>query len=311
MDLTVRELLKTFKFEVLGGENGLDNEITRAQVSRPGIELAGLFDFYEFDRIQVMGSKEVTFFWWLNEQDQEIRVNMLFERKPPVFIFSKNTHIPEIFFRKGNEYNIPILKANLKTSALISKLYMYLNSKLAKRISLHGTLLDINGVGVLIQGKSGLGKSEVALELVRRGHQLVADDRVDVYQREMGVIVGEAPIMLRRYLEIRGIGIVDVSKLFGAKSFKENKKIMLIVQLEKWNESNPDYDRLGLINETKKIIDSEVAFVRIPITEGRNIASLVEVAAVNARLKYLGTNSAQEFADSLTTYLQDLGKNKE
>jgi HPr kinase/phosphorylase len=307
MSLTVQEIMTVHQLELVAGEQGLQNEITRSQLSRPGIELAGLFDFYEFDRIQVFGSKEVAFFGWLNHQDQEIRVDMLFQKRPPCFIFSKNTQIPEVFIRKGNDYQIPILKSNKKTSGLTSRLYLYLNSKLADRQSLHGTLIDISGVGVLIRGKSGLGKSEVALELVRRGHQLVADDRVDIYQRELGIVVGEAPKILQKYLEIRGIGIVNVVKLFGAKAFKENKKIMLVIDLEPWDQT-AHYDRLGLENATIKLFDTDVHHITIPISEGRNVASLVEVAAVNARLKYLGENAAQEFADALDEELKRKNK---
>ena len=195
------------------------------------------------------------------------------------------------------------------TSALLSSLYQYLNSALAPRESLHGTLMDISGVGVLIRGKSGIGKSEVALELVRRGHQLVADDRVDIYQREIGIIVGEAPDLLKKYLEIRGIGIVNVVKMFGAKAFKENKKIMLVIDLEPWGE-NKEYDRLGLEDHTLRFFDTEVAHLRIPISEGRNVASLVEAAAVNQRLKYMGEHSAIEFTNELDKYLTKNSRKK-
>ena len=308
--LTVQEVIKDHKLELLSGEEGIGGEVYQAQVSRPGMELAGLFDFYDFDRVQVLGSKEVTFFWWLSESDQEIRVNMLFEKRPPMFIFTRNTEVPEVFIRKGNEYGIPVVKSRTKTSALLARLFVYLNSKLAPRLSVHGTLVDISGVGVLIRGKSGLGKSEVALELVRRGHQLVADDRVDMYQREPGIVVGEAPELLRKYLEIRGIGVVDVVKLFGAKAFKENKKIMLVIDLEPWNSKN-SYDRLGLDNMTLKFFDTEISHVTLPVSEGRNVASIVEVAAVNARLKYMGINSAQEFADSINNNLLKTEKDSE
>jgi len=303
MTLTVGNVIQDYKLDLIAGKDGMDREVTKPQVSRPGIELAGLFDFYEHERIQVLGSKEIAFFGWLNQQDQEIRVDMLFKEQPPMFVFSKNAEIPEVFIRKGNDYNIPIAKSSKKTNALLSSLYQYLSAKLSHRESLHGTLLDISGVGVLIRGKSGLGKSEVALELVRRGHQLVADDRVDIYQREMGVVVGEAPVLLRRYLEIRGIGIVNVVKMFGAKAYKENKKIMLVIDLEPWNQQE-DYDRLGLENFTLRFFDTDIAHTRIPISEGRNVATLVEAAAVNARLKYLGENAAQEFSDSLDKYLK-------
>ena len=303
MSLIVKKVVEDYNLELISGENGLNAEVTKAQVSRPGIELAGLFDFYEYDRIQVLGSKEVAFFGWLNEQDQEIRVDMLFQKRPPMFVFSRNAHIPDVFIRKGNDYGIPIFKSNKKTSALVSSLYQYLNSKISERQSLHGTLVDISGVGVLIRGKSGLGKSEVALELVRRGHQLVADDRVDIYQRELGVVVGEAPAILKKYLEIRGIGIVNVVKLFGAKAFKENKKLMLVIDLEPWVDG-AHYDRLGLEQNVIRFFDTDIHHIRIPVSEGRNVASLVEVAAVNARLQFLGEHSAKEFTEALDKELQ-------
>lgn len=303
MPLLVQRVIDDYKLELVAGNEGTSNIVTKQQVSRPGLELAGLFDFYEYDRIQVFGSKEVAFFGWLNQNDQEIRVDMLFQKRPPMFVFSKNADIPDIFIRKGNEYKIPIVKASKKTSALLSSLYLYLSAQLAERESLHGTLLDINGVGVLIRGKSGLGKSEVALELVRRGHQLVADDRVDIYQREMGIVVGEAPFLLRKYLEIRGIGIVNIVKMFGAKAYKENKKIMLVIDLEPWNMKE-SYDRLGLEQSYIRFFDTDIAHIKIPISEGRNVATLVEAAAVNSRLKYLGENAAQEFSDALDLYLQ-------
>ena len=299
MALVVDALIKEFKLEVHAGENGLNDPIKNSQLTRPGIELAGLFDFYEHDRIQIFGSKEVTFFGWLSESDQEIRVEMLFEKKPPAFIFSKHVDIPDVFIRMGNKYNIPVLKSYLRTSELFSKLYQYLFSKLAPRQSIHGTLVDINGVGVLIRGKSGVGKSEVALELVRRGHQLVADDRVDVYQREVGSLVGEAPEVLREHLEIRGIGIVNVVKLFGASAFKDTKDVMLIIDLEKWDDSL-DYDRLGLDEATTRIFETDVVNVKVPITAARSVPSLIEVAAMNTRLKSLGTNMAKDFTDSIS-----------
>ncbi len=307
MELIVESLIKEFKLEVQAGEKGLVQPIKNSQLTRPGIELAGLFDFYEHDRVQIFGSKEVTFFGWLSKEDQEIRVEMLFEKHPPAFIFSKHVDIPDVFIRMGNKYAIPVLKSYLRTSELFSKLYQYLFSKLAPRKSIHGTLVDINGVGVLIRGKSGVGKSEVALELVKRGHQLVADDRVDVYQKEVGNLVGEAPAVLREHLEIRGIGIVNVVKLFGASAFKDMKDIMLIVDLEKWDD-DLEYDRLGLDEQKTKIFETEVVSVKVPITAARSVPSLVEVAAMNARLKFLGTNMAQDFTDSISLEINNKHK---
>ena len=303
MELTVRKLAEDFQCEVLSGEKGMDTFIEMTQLSRPGIELAGLFDFYENDRVQLFGSKEVTFFWWLNEQDQSIRTRMLFEKKPPVFLFSSHAEVPNIFIELGNEFSVPVLKSPLRTTELASKLYRYLFAKLAPRMSIHGTLLDINGVGVLIQGSSGIGKSEVALELVRRGHQLVADDRVDLFEREKNHLVGEAPEILKKYIEIRGIGIINIVKLFGASAFKEEKNVNLIVELVHWDD-HLDYDRIGITQQKKTFFDSQVVYVKIPITAARSVPTLIEVAAMNTTLHELGTNMAKEFTDQLNEIIK-------
>ena len=309
VSITVEKLAEDFKFQIVSGHKGLFNIVDKTQLSRPGIELAGLFDFYEHDRLQLLGSKEVTFFWWLNQKDQEIRVNMLFEKKPPAFIFSQHVDIPEVFLRKGDEHGVPVLKSDQRTSELASRLYQYLFSKLAPRMSIHGTLLDINGVGVLIQGSSGIGKSEVALELIRRGHQLVADDRVNLYEREKNHLVGEAPDILKKYIEIRGIGIINIVKLFGASAFKEEKNVNMLVELVHWEE-HLDYDRLGIDTQKRKFFDSEITYVKIPITAARSVPTLVEVAAMNARLNHLGTNMAKEFTEELNRQIKENSKKK-
>lgn len=292
---------------IVAGENGIKRVFIEPQLSRPGLELAGLFDFYEQNRIQLLGSKEGTFFSWLSKEDQAIRVRMMFEKNPPAFVFSRNVDIPEIFIELGNEFNVPILKSKQRTNDLFTNTLNYLGRELSPRTSIHGTLVDINGVGVLIRGKSGIGKSEVALELVRRGHQLVADDRVDVYENSEGSVVGEAPEILRKYLEIRGIGIVNVVKLFGASAYKESKRIMIIVDLLTF-EAAEDYDRLGLEDTTERIFNSDISTVQIPITAARSVPTLVEVAAMTARLKFLGTNMAQEFAAELTKNIEQKSK---
>lgn len=297
-NITITEVVNALKLEVIAGEKGIERAVINPNLSKPGLELAGLFDFYEHDRIQIIGSKEGTFFHWLNETDQSIRVRMLFEKQPPAFIFSKNVDIPNIFITLGNEFGIPVLKSQYKTSSLFSECYAFLQSHLAERQSMHGVLLDINGVGVLITGTSGVGKSEVALELIRRGYMLVADDVVEVYQKEKGIVIGEAPNILKKHLEIRGIGIVNVVYLFGVKAYRENKKISLIVKLEKW-ENGKAFDRLGLAEEKQLVFETELASVSIPITEARNTATLVEAAAIDYKSKALGYNSAKEFNKSL------------
>jgi len=298
--LTIQDVMEGLKLEVLAGEAGLLREVKNPSLSKPGLELAGMFDFYEHDRIQIIGSKEGTFFHWLNENDQLIRVKMLFEKEPPAFVFSKNVQVPDLFINLGNEYKIPILKSSYKTSSLFSEMFTFLQAKLAERTSIHGVLLDINGVGVIITGQSGIGKSEVALELVRRGYMLVADDLIEIYQKEKGVIIGEAPDILKRYLEIRGIGIVNVVYLFGAKAYRENKRISLIVKLEKWDD-NKAFDRLGLTQNKELIFDTEITTLSLPITEARNTATLVEAAAYDFKSKELGYHSAKTFNSQLNS----------
>ncbi|MFW5894895.1 MAG: HPr(Ser) kinase/phosphatase [Bacillota bacterium] len=310
MHITIEQLVKDYNMKVISGKEGLSGKIEDSQLTRPGLELAGLFDFFEQDRVQIFGSKEVTFYGWLNDEDKNIRIDMLFQRRPPAFVFSKHVDVPELFKRKGDEYGIPVLKSSMRTSELFSSLYQYLFAKLAPRRTLHGTLVDISGVGVLLRGKSGIGKSEVALELVRRGHQLVADDRVDYYEREIGNIIGEAPKLLAEHLEIRGVGIVNVVKLFGASAFKENKRIMLIVDLVSFEKDN-DYDRLGLNIKTEKLFETDVTHMTIPVTAARSVASLVEVAALNARLHFLGTNMAKEFTEALDNEIKEKLKKKD
>lgn len=297
--VTVKDLKQKFKMKVLAGEAGLKQLIPLSQLTRPGLELAGMFDFYEADRVQLLGSKEIAFFHWLNKDDQAIRVKMMFEKKPPAFVFSRNVEVPDVFIENGNAFGIPVLKSTVRTNELFVLMFQYLEDLLAPRISVHGTLMDINGVGVLIRGQSGIGKSEVALELVRRGHQLVADDRVDIFVRGEDILVGEAPHILKKYLEIRGIGIVNVVKLFGASAFKESKKIMIIIDLVAFEEGM-DYDRLGLDSVYETIMNIKVPAIKIPITAARSVSTLVEVAAMNANLKFLGTNMAEEFTAELS-----------
>jgi len=293
--IPISEIIKGLKLDILAGKEGINRTVSNPSLTKPGVELAGMFDFYENDRLQIIGSKESTFFHWLNDEDKVSRVTTLFEKDPPAFIFSKNVTVPKLFIELGNKFQIPILKSSYQTTSLFSELHAFLQTRLSERISMHGVLLDINGVGVLITGKSGLGKSEVALELIRRGYILVADDMVEAYQLEKGIIIGEAPDLLKKYLEIRGVGIVNVVYLFGVKAYRENKKISLIVKLDKWEDQGHEFDRLGMKEEYHKIFDTNVAFVSIPITEARNTATLVEAAAFDFKSKEMGYNSAHEF----------------
>jgi HPr kinase/phosphorylase len=267
-------------------------------ISRPGVEIAGFLDFFEPERLILIGSKENSFLNLLDVKVQKERLEPIFKLQPPAFIFSVNVVINDIFIELGNKYQVPILKSDLRTTVLSSQLYSYLHSKLAPRKSLHGVLLDIHGLGTLIVGKSGIGKSETALELIKRGHILISDDRVDVFEAAPGVVIGSAPKILERFIEIRGIGIVDVVQMFGAACYRENKKIRLIVELELWQE-NKVYDRLGIETEKVKIFDTEIHKLTIPVLPGRNVATLVESAALNQKLKYLGYDAAKVLTENV------------
>ncbi len=298
MKLKVKHLVKDFNLEVLAGENALDREITAEMLSRPGVEMAGFLDFFDKDRMILIGSKEYQFMQLLPPDIRRERIADIMHKKPPGFIFSVNVDVEDMFIELGNEHGIAILKTKMRTTPIFSLLYAYLHAKLAPRQSVHGVLVDIHGMGTLIIGASGIGKSEVALELIKRGHILISDDRVDFFEASPGNLVGSAPKLLERYIEIRGIGIVDVVSMFGAGAYRENKKIRLVVELERWQEGKA-YDRLGLETETVKYFNTEIAKITIPILPGRNVATLIESAAMNQKLKYLGHHAAVNLADAV------------
>ncbi len=307
--MNVKKLVKDINLKVVAGENGLERKIVDANVTRPGLELAGFFDFFEPKRIMLMGSKESSFLKTVDVNDSIERISKIFEMNPPCLICSLNVEVPDFLIELGNKYNVPILKSELRTTAISSNLYNYLQEKLAPVQTIHGVLMDINGMGTLIMGKSGIGKSETAMELIKRGHQLISDDRVDVFEKEPGNLIGRSPKVLQHYIELRGIGIVDVVHLFGAGAFRESKKIRLVVELENWEEGKY-YDRLGIESETVRIFNTDVHKVVIPVLPGRNLALLVESAALNEKLKTFGINSALEFTQSINN-LAESGKEAE
>lgn len=308
--IKVLKMINDNQLEIFSGLDGIHELITETMLSRPGIELAGYMEFFDEKRVILIGSKELTFFNSFSETIQEQRLRKILSLKPPAMVFSKNVLISKLFIDLGNEYAVPMLKSNLRTTAINSKLYNYLQDKLSLRQSVHGVLLDINGMGTLIIGESGIGKSETALELIKRGHMLISDDRVDVFQKDVGLLMGEAPPILQRYLEVRGIGIVDVISMFGVSSYREFKQIRLVVELQKWESFN-NYDRLGIETQTIKYFDTEIPKVTIPVSPGRNVALLVESAALNQKLKYLGYHAAFNLTREVTRSIKENEKNKQ
>ncbi|GIN85373.1 HPr kinase/phosphorylase [Heyndrickxia sporothermodurans] len=300
----IEDIIKKFNLELISGEEGIHRPIITSDISRPGLELAGFFNYYPADRIQLLGMTEITFCERLEPEDRRIRLEKLCNDITPGIIISRGMDVPEELIEASEEYSIPLMRTQMKTTRFSSHLTNYLEFKLAPTTAVHGVLVDIYGVGVLITGKSGVGKSEAALELVKRGHRLVADDCVEIRQEDTDTLVGNAPDLIEHLLEIRGLGIINVMTLFGAGAVRSHKRITLVVNLELWDQSK-HYDRLGLDEEKMKIIDTELTKLTIPVRPGRNLAIIIEVAAMNYRLKRMGVNAAQQFTDRLADVILD------
>lgn len=299
-----KDLLEEFDLELISGEDGLHRPIITSDISRPGIELAGFFTYYPAERLQLLGRTELYFFETLADHVKRERMYKICNDETPGIIISRNLEVPKELIEASNEKAVPVLRSSMTTTRLSSKLTNFLESRLAPTTAVHGVLVDINGIGVLITGQSGVGKSETALELVKRGHQLVADDSVEIRQEQDNTLIGTAPELIRHLLEIRGVGIINVMTLFGAGAIRPSKKISLVVHLEPW-DPNKQYDRLGLDEERVKILDTELTKLTIPVRPGRNLSVIVEVAAMNFRLKRMGVNAAQEFSDRLKDVIND------
>ncbi|MFU2017707.1 HPr(Ser) kinase/phosphatase [Peribacillus butanolivorans] len=293
-----KDIVDAFGLELISGEEGINRPIITSDLSRPGLEIAGFFDYYPADRVQLLGMTEMSFFNRLNEPDRIQRMEELCRDFTPGIIITRGQEVPIELIEASERESVPVMRSNMKTTRLYSRLTNFLESRLAPTTAVHGVLVDIYGLGVLITGKSGVGKSETALELVKRGHRLVADDCVEIRQEDQDTLVGNAPDLIEHLLEIRGLGIINVMTLFGAGAVRSNKKISIVINLELW-EKNKQYDRVGLDEEKMKIIDTEVTKITVPVRPGRNLAVIIEVAAMNYRLKRMGVNAAEQFSDRL------------
>ena len=305
-----KDIIEKFQFEVVSGEEGTNRSISTSDISRPGIELAGYFTYYPAERIQLLGKTELSFFDRLTDEEKRDRMNKLCTDITPGIIVSRDLDVPQELIDASKKEGVPIMRSKMKTTKLSSHLTNYLESKLAPTTAIHGVLVDIYGVGVLITGKSGVGKSETALELVKRGHRLVADDCVEIRQEDVGTLIGNSPELIEHLLEIRGLGIINVMTLFGAGAVRSYKRITLIINLELWDK-NKQYDRVGLDEETMKIIDSDVTKLTVPVRPGRNLAVIIEVAAMNFRLKRMGLNAAEQFSNRLAGVINNAGDNED
>lgn len=299
----IHELIKKFHLELVSGEEGIHRTIRTSDISRPGLEMAGYFTFYPGERLQLLGKTELSFISELDPDTRMERLTALCTDETPGIIVSRDIEVPKELLKASHKSGVPIMRSPVTTTRLSSRITNYLESRLAPTTAKHGVLVDIYGIGVLITGNSGVGKSETALELVKRGHRLVADDSVEIRQEDEDTLIGSPPELIQHLLEIRGLGIINVMTLFGAGAIRNYKKISIVMNLEAW-DSKKVYDRLGLEEETTKIIDTEIPILTIPVRPGRNLAVIIEVAAMNFRLKRMGMNAAQQFSDRLTDVIE-------
>lgn len=298
-----KDLLDNFNLTLVAGKDGIHREIITSDISRPGIEMTGYFKYYPKERLQLIGKTEMTYFLGLSEEEQRDRAERLCTDVTPGIVISRGMDVPQALIDAANEAGVPILHSPRKTTRVISRLTNFLEAKFAPFTAVHGVLVDVYGVGVLITGQSGVGKSETALELVKRGHRLVADDSVEIRQEDYDTLIGCSPPLIEHMLEIRGLGIINVMTLFGAGAVLSSKKISMVVHLENWDEKK-QYDRLGLDEDKMKIMDVSLPKATIPVRPGRNLAVIIEVAAMNFRLKRMGVNAAEEFSERLTRMIQ-------
>ena len=282
--------------------------LTVEDIARPGLQLAGFFDHFEPMRLQLMGNVEMSYVSKLSPQDRAVAYDRLFSYKFPALMISRNLQADSQCLAMAKKHNITVLRSNIPTSTTISTAMSYLKSALAPRVTRHGVLVEVYGEGILLMGDSGIGKSEAAVELLKRGHRLIADDAVEIRKIDADVLVGTAPELIRNYIELRGIGIINVAKLFGMGAVRTENEINLVVNIVPW-KTQQVYDRLGLEEHTTEILGVKIPMHTIPITPGRNLAMILEVAAMNNRQKKLGYNSAQEFTEQINRHFNEsIGK---
>ena len=271
----VSELVQQFQLEVIAGEEGLKRQITTDDLNRPGLEMAGYFEYHPRERVQLMGRTELAFFGMLKPEERKERMRSLCTEETPCIVVTRSLEVPEELVELGNERGLPVLRSSMATTILTSRFTSFLERRLAPTTTIHGVLCDVYGVGMLITGSSGIGKSETALELVKRGHRLIADDAVEIRQTSDFQLHGTAPELIRHLLEIRGVGIINVMTLFGAGAVRNNKRITLVVRLEAWQQDK-QYDRLGLDEETTRIIETDIPLVTIPVRQDVTLRLLLK-----------------------------------
>ncbi len=289
------KIVEDFRLEVIVRPDNFDSiQITSPEVNRPGLALAGFYEIFEPERIQLIGKAETQYLQSLDAQKRQTMLQKFVDAHPVAIVYTTDLPVDEALIERAGAVGVPVLRTNAKTSQIMASLISSLSVYLAPRITRHGGLVEVYGEGMLLLGDSGVGKSETTIELIKRGHRLIADDAVEIKRVSDKTLVGSAPDLIRHYVELRGIGIVDVRRLFGMGAVKETEKIDLVIQLENWVEGKM-YDRLGMDEEKINILGIEVPSITVPVRPGRNLAIILEVAAMNYRQKRMGYNTAEEF----------------
>lgn len=291
----LQKIINEQKLEVLyTPEEPAGLMINSSDVNRPGLALAGFFDHFDPRRIQLLGNAECLFLQKMDEEQRRERITSFLQHNPPALIYTDENKPDELMLELAEYFEVPLLYTNDKTSDFMAALIAYLHVQLAPQITRHGVLVEVYGEGILITGDSGVGKSETAIELIKRGHRFIADDAVELRKVSAKAIVGRAPEIIKHIIELRGIGIVDVRRLFGMGAVKETEKVDMIINLEPWVQGKM-YDRLGLDTEYTDIMGIKIPSLTIPVKPGRNLAVILEIAAMNNRQKRMGYNTAEEF----------------
>ena len=295
----LKKVIEEFKLGVICAPDNLDEiQVSCSDISRPGLALSGFFDHFDPSRMEIIGNMEHIFLDKLPSEERRARLDKLFSHHPVALVIARDLPAHPEMIEAAKAYNIPLLTTTQTTSSFVAALIASLNLSLAPRVTRHGVLVEVYGEGILMLGDSGVGKSETAIELIKRGHRLIADDAVEIKRVSAKTLVGTAPEIIRHYVELRGIGIIDVRRIFGMGAVKESEKIDLVLNMEQWVEGKM-YDRFGLDSETINILGNEVPAITIPVRPGRNLAVIVEIAAMNNRLKKTGYNTAEEFNKKL------------
>ena len=302
--VALKTLVEEFNLEIAYASTDYEAiRVTVADVGRPGLQLAGYFDHFEPMRLQVMGNVETSYLQKLTDDERTVTYDRLLSYKIPALLISRDIPPDAQCLEMAKKHNVTLLRSHETTSSVVSAIIAYLKAALAPRVAQHGVLMEVYGEGVLILGESGMGKSETAVELLKRGHRLIADDAVEIRKISGNVLMGTAPELIRNYVELRGIGIVNVAKLFGMGAVKAENAIDLVVNIVPWKNGEA-YDRLGLEDQFMEILDVKIPMNTIPVTPGRNLAVILEVAAMNNRQRKMGYNPAKEFTEQIDLHVQ-------